>query len=242
MLAIQNFQQRLYRHYPGGLSLPPTYRYLYGNPVQPVVPLGPEPRPVCLIGAYPPARLAAIGREVDVPVADGAGPFAATPYFDGRRVRQPAGAWLAERYLTPLGLSLEQCWLTYLVRLFLFKDEHLARYRRLGCPWPEFETHSRFSPLARQGLAWLAEELALVRPRLVITLGREVAQVLQAVPGLAPDETLLGGHLQDLWLEEAVYPVLHLEHRPEVAHLAQARPAVDRLLAGPQVGLADYQE
>ena len=39
MLAIQNFQQRLFIHYKDSLSLPPSYNYIYGNPVQPVVPL-----------------------------------------------------------------------------------------------------------------------------------------------------------------------------------------------------------
>ncbi len=211
MLAIQNFQQRLYTRYKKNLSLPPTYCYLYGNPVQPAVPLDTPRRGVCFIGAYPPARLATAGSERAVPVGDGCGPFSTEPYFDGSRVRTAAeGQALERNYLVPLGLRREQCWLTYLVRVFLFKDEHLARYRRLGCAWPEWETHSHFESLARQGLDWLEEELALARPRLVITLGAEVAGILQNVWGRAARQALLSGRMQDLWLIEPVYPALHL--------------------------------
>lgn len=244
MLAIQNFQQRLYTHYNKDLSLPPTYSYLYGNPVQPLVPVETTRRGVCIVGAYPPARLATVETEPEAPVGDHDRPFPSAPYFDGSRVRvASSGDELAEAYLAPLGLRREQCWLTYLVKIFLFQDEHLARYRRLDCAWPEQETRSQFDFLARQSLNWLEEELALARPRLVITLGAEVAGVLQDVPGIETGETLLGGHLQDVWLGETVYPAIHLaaphlvlhpgteEHRLHwQVHLPAARETVSRLV------------
>lgn len=229
MLAIQNFQQRLYSRYKHSLSLPPSYKYIHGNPVQPIVPVETRTKPVCIIGDYPSARLGTIGPEQAVPIEDVCRPFAVEPYFDGRRVRDEA-PWLERFYLTPLGLRREQCWLTYLVKVFLFKDEHLAKYRRLNCAWPEGETYSHFRVLARQSLDWLTEELALIRPRLVITLGREVAEVLQAVPGFSPED-LLGGHLQDLWLDEAVYPALHLDAPiAPPKHLIAGREVVRRLV------------
>lgn len=247
MLAIQNFQQRLFNHYKESLDLPPTYHYFYGNPVQPRVPLETAHPGVCIIGAYPPARLATIGVEQEMPVADWETPFATGIYFDGRRVRTiTAGLELERNYLRPLGLRRRQCWLTYLVRVFLFKDRHLARYRRLGCTWPEGETRSRFDALARQGLSWLEEELALARPRLVITLGAEVARVLQDLRSPVSSASLLGGELTDLWLGERVYPVIHLA-QPQVVgspaakdnlfrrlhweeHLPAARRVVERLV------------
>jgi len=211
MLAIQNFQQRLYSQYKKKLSLPARYQYLYGNPVQPHVPLHSKPRPVCLVFPSPPARLGAIKNEADVPLADLPDPFARKSYFDGRRLRSNGSRIdLDNLYLKPLGLRPEQCWLTHLVRVFLFRDEHLAQYRRLDCAWPEWETCSRFETLARQSLAWLTEELALIQPRLVITLGAQTAAVLQDVRGGEAGAALLGGNLQDLWIEEAVYPALHL--------------------------------
>ncbi|MFN8458065.1 MAG: hypothetical protein U0401_26005 [Anaerolineae bacterium] len=244
MLAIQNFQQRLYARYKNSLSIPLTYNYIYGNPVQPVVPVETARHSICIIGAYPPARLARIGPEPDVPVADPSLPFSSEPYFDGSRVQaSTAGAELAEAYLIPLGLHRERCWLTYLVKIFLFQDEHLAKYQRLSCIWPEREIRSQFGFLARQSLEWLEEELALARPRLVVTLGAEVAGALQRVPGFATGQSLLGGQIQDLWLGETVYPALHLAapdlvlhpgseaHRLHwQVHLLAAREVVGRLV------------
>lgn len=249
MIAIQNFQQRLYARYKHNLSLPPTYKYIYGNPVQPQVPLNTAPKEICIINAYPQAHLATIKGEQDVPVEDGCGSFSSQSYFDGHRVRVTANrVGLEDLYLSPLGLSLEQCWPTHLVRVFLFKDEHLAKYRRLGCPWPERETRSWLETLARQGLHWLEEELALIRPRLVITLGAEVAGVLQDVRGLKASQALLGGQMQDLWIGEAVYPVIHLAAPDLLAqpaskdnpwprlhweeHLPAAREVMERLVGG----------
>jgi hypothetical protein len=238
MLAIQNFQQRLFNLYKGTVPLPPTYAYVYGNPVQPLVPLHTPQRSVVIIGAYPLARFAAVGQEENVPIEDLSAPFSAETYFDGRRIRSiPGGQTLAETLLQPLGLNAEQCWLTYLVRVFLFDDSHVRQYRRLGCNWPEWETRSRFEALARQSLPWLAQELALARPKLVITLGANVAGILQAVNGAEARAGLLGGQLTDLWLDDTVvYPVLHLPH-PGTAggqadYLPAAQTVVRRLVGG----------
>jgi hypothetical protein len=207
MLAIQNFQQRLYAHYKSSLTLPPTYQYLHGNPVEPVVPVETTQGDVCIIGAYPAARRATMGVEPDVPVNDLDHPFPVNPYFDGARVHGlTEGMVLADSYLAPLGLCREQCWLTYLVKVFLFGDGHLAKYRRLGCPWPEWETRSHWAKLAQQSLGWLEEELALARPRLVITLGAEVAEVLQP----QTQRARMGGQLQEIRLGGKVYSALHL--------------------------------
>ncbi len=214
MLAIQNFQQRLFTTYINDLTLPARYAYLYGNPVQPVAPLDTAQNGVMIIGAYPSARFATIGAERDVPVADNCGPFSTESYFDGSRVRTVAsGAELEQAYLRPLGLRRDQCWITDLVRVFLFKDGHISKYRRLGCNWPARETRSQFEALAAQGMHWLEEEIRLARPRLVITLGAEVAGIVQGVKGQAARNQLLSGHLNDLWLGDTeVYPVIHLAH------------------------------
>lgn len=249
MSAVQDFRRRLYADYEGDLSLPPTYKYIYGNPVQPVVPLDTAQGGVCIIGAYPSAKFATIGSEQDVPVSDNCGPFSTERYFDGRRVRTVAsGDELERAYLAPLGLPREQCWVTDLVRVFLFKGGHLAKYRRLGCGWPERETRSQFEAFAEQGMHWLEEELALAQPRLVITLGAEVAGILQNVREQRRRNALLGGDARSLLLGPASYPVIHLAHpgiimRPasdrnpwprlhRETHIPAARQVVQRLVFG----------
>jgi uracil-DNA glycosylase len=247
--AIRAFQKRLHLAYMDCLSLPQPYQYIHGNPVQPVVPLDTARYGVFIIGAYPSARFAAIEGERDVPVGDISGPFSTERYFDGQRVRTVAsGRELEEAYLQPLGLHRAQCWITNLVRVFLFKEGHIAKYHRLECAWPERETRSRFEEFARQGRPWLEEELSLAEPKLVITLGSEVAGVLQGVAGQSSRNELLGGDLKELSCGDRNYPVLHLAHpgivmRPaternrwphlhRTLHIPAAREAVARLLAG----------
>jgi len=245
--VVQDFQQRLYASYKSDLSLPLTYKYIHGNPVQPVVPLDTAQGGVCIVGAYPSARFATIGSERDVPVGDNCGPFSTERYFDGSRVRTVAsGDELEKAYLAPLGLRREQCWITDLVRVFLFKEGHLAKYRRLGCAWPERETRSQFEHFARQGLHWLEEELSLARPRLVITLGAEVAGILRDTRKQSERNALLGGDLKEFWVGSASYSVIHLAHpgivmRPvsernpwprlhQEKHIPEAQKVVERLV------------
>lgn len=247
MSAVRSFQRRLHADYGNDLSLPQTYKYIYGNPVQPVVPLDTAQEGVCIIGAYPSAKFATIDSERDVPVGDNCGPFSTERYFDGSRVRTVAsGEELEKAYLAPLGLRRGQCWITDLVRIFLFKEGHLAKYRRLGCAWPERETRSLFEHFTEQGLHWLEEELSLAQPRLVITLGAEVAGMLQGAKGQRKRNALLGGDVKELQLGALSCPTIHLAHpgivmRPasernpwprlhREIHIPQARKVVEQLV------------
>ena len=228
--AVRAFQKRLYTDYRDRVSLPQPYAYLYGNPVQPVVPLDTALDGLFLLGAYPSARFATIGAERDVPVADICMPFSNERYFDGSRVRWVnSGAELAGAYLAPLGLRRAQCWITNLVRVFLFKEGHVAKYRRLGCAQPARETRTQFEALAAEGMHWLEEELALARPRAVITLGAEVAGVLQGVRGQKARNILLGGEVRELKVGAGTYPVIHLAHPGIVMRATSARNPWPRL-------------
>ncbi|RKY69989.1 MAG: hypothetical protein DRP97_04495 [Candidatus Latescibacterota bacterium] len=140
----------------------------------------------------------------------------------------------------------KKCWITVLVRVFLFKEGHLAKHRRLGCAWPERETRSQFECFAHKGMHWLEEELVLAQPKLVITLGAEVAGILRGVKGQKKRNDLLGGELKECQLGAASYPVIHLAHpgivmRPvskrnpwprlhRETHIPVAREIVERLV------------
>jgi uracil-DNA glycosylase len=148
-----------------------------------------------------------------VPVGDNCGPFSTERYFDGNRIRiVNSGLELEQAYLKPLGLQRTLCWITDLVRVFLFKDGHITKYRHLGCTWPSHETRSLFEDHARQGMTWLEEELDLAQPRIIITLGSEVAGVLQNVQGVQKRNELLGGDLKEVTIGTKTYPVIHLAH------------------------------
>lgn len=227
---VQRFQKRLYANYKNDLSLPLTYDYVYGNPVQPVVPLDTTQGGVCIIGAYPSAKFASIGSERDVPVADISFPFSTERYFNGTRTRTVAsGEELEEAYLKPLGIHRDECWVTNLVRVFLFKDGHLVKYRRLGCKWPERETRKFFEKFAEQGMNWLEEELVLAQPKLVITLGAEVAGILKKVKGKRNRNALIDGDVKELKLGSEIYPIIHLAHPGIVMRAASERNPWPRL-------------
>ena len=230
MSTIKTYQRKLFANYKKDLSLPSEYNYLHGNPVQTIVPLDTAINGVFIIGAYPSAKFASIGSERDVPVYDLCCPFSTEQYFDGSRVRTvDSGRELEEAYLAPLGLKRKQCWITNIVRVFLFKEGHIKKYRRLGCEWPERETRSAFEDYAEQGMRWLEEELSIANPKAIITLGAEVAGILQQVKSRKKRNGLLGGDLKELEIGSTIYPVIHFAHPGIVMRTASERNPWPRL-------------
>ena len=152
------YQQRCFRRYKASLGLPSDYRYLYGNPVQVLVPVETAVGGVMIVGAYPSAKFYTVEGVSDVPLLDNDSPFSGEVYFDGSRVRSiPSGIELDENYLAPLGIQRQHCWITDLVKVFLFKDGHIARYRKLG-EHRFTETRMRFGEFAHKSLPWIAEK------------------------------------------------------------------------------------
>jgi len=230
MANVKIFQRHLFANYKSDLSLPPTYNYLYGNPIQPIIPVDTTTNGVFIIGAYPSAKFASIGSERDVQVNDLSCPFSTEKYFDGSRVRiVNSGFELEEAYLKPLGLEREQCWITNIVRVFLFKDGHVKKYRRLGCDWPERETRSEFENYAHRGMYWLEEEVSLANPKVIITLGAEVAGILQNVKSPKKRNELLGGEMKEIEFDSNIYPIIHFAHPGIVMRKASERNPWPRL-------------
>ena len=247
MTSVKDFQRRVFENYKDDLSLPTTYNYYYGNPIHPIVPLDTQPRNIMVIGAYPTARFASIKSERDVPVGDITGPFSVEKYYDGSRIRTvSSGKELEDFYLSPLGLKRELCWITNIVRIFLYKEGHIKKYRRLGCEWPESETRSEFEKYAEQGMHWLEEEITLANPKVIIILGAEVAGILQKVKSPKKRNALLGGDLKELTMGAANYPIIHFAHpgivmRPggdrnpwpqlhREVHIPEARKSLEQLV------------
>ena len=246
-MNIKQFQRSLHAEYCHQLSLPENYQYLYGNPVLPVVPVETAIGGILIVGAYPSARFATIGSERDVPVADNLSPFSIETYFDGTHTRRlESGFELEHQYLQPLGLSRGSCWITDLVRVFLFKPGHIKKYRQLDCSWPQFETRSKFEDYAIDGMDWFEKEIDVAQPRLIITLGADVAGILRGVQGRESRNDLISGKIQDLSVGDQKHQVIHLAHpgivmRPASAknrwpilhrekHVPEARTAIEKFL------------
>ena len=166
-----------------------------------------------VIGAYPSARFHQIGAVRDVPVADNLGPFENERWFDGARVReQPSAAELQRHFLEPMEVAREDCWITDLVKVFLFKDGHRRKYSELGVSPPEGYRRERFHELAALSVSIVERELKLAKPRLVVTLGREVAGVLRDVRSSTAQTALLVPAIQEMVIGGTPWPVIHCAH------------------------------
>ena len=125
-LTTSSLQRDMYENYSQSVGLEPRACYIHGTPLRPVVPLDIGTASVFFLGAYPSARFAMINGISDVPVADNLGPFESERWFDGARVRQqPSARELHELFLGPLKLDRASCWITDLVKVFLFKPGHI---------------------------------------------------------------------------------------------------------------------
>jgi hypothetical protein len=210
---IQALQREMYRDYAKSVGLDPEAAYYRGTPLRPVVPLDTAIGGLFILGAYPSARFAQIGRISDVPVADNLGPFESERWFDGSRVRkQPSARELENLFLQPMGIGREECWITDLVKVFLFKPGHVKRYEKLGASIPAGYIRDRFFNLGVQSLRWIEREVELSRPRLMITLGAEVAGILHGVRTASAQTKLITPEVRTIDLGSVPVPTVHCAH------------------------------
>jgi uracil-DNA glycosylase len=215
--TILTYQQKCYREYAQSIGLPQPYTYPDGNPIRPLPPLQVATGGLMIVGAYPSARFESRpsrdrpNRYRLVPVADNLQPFGYEQYFDGTRVRTLESADGLRKYLlNGLALAPEECWITDLVKVFLYKPEHTDSCTDAHPGFAVPELRSEFKALARRSLGWLQEECRLCRPRLTVTLGQEVAQVISGRWNAAADQLLLGDVIECATL--GGYRALFLPH------------------------------
>lgn len=79
-------------------------------------------------------------------------------------------------------------------------------------PPPGGYERERFEELAKQSLIWIERELAVARPRIVITLGTELAGVVRGVASSAQRNALLGPTISPLQFGSICAPTVHLAH------------------------------
>lgn len=215
--AILAYQQKCYREYAHSIGLPEPYTYPDGNPIRPLPPVQTAVGGLLIVGAYPSARFESRPSRSEprryrlVPVADNLQPFGYEQYFDGVRVRTLESADGLQKYLlTGLSLTPDQCWITDTVKVFLYKPEHVES---CGAVHPKFrvpELRTGFRGLAQKSLPWLQEECRLCNPKLVVTLGEEVAQVVSGELSASADKLLSREVTRSTALGS--YPTIFLPH------------------------------
>lgn len=80
--------------------------------------------------------------------------------------------------MCPLGLEPTDCWITDLVKVFLYKKEHFDSCKAVV---PDFKVQvlrDRFWDLGNKSLKWIRDDIQLCKPKVIVTLGLEVAQVV----------------------------------------------------------------
>lgn len=176
-MTIQQYQKKCSREYLKSINFPKENSFLYGNPVQTVLPIETAIGKIMVIGPQPAAKVYFVDGIPDVPLYNATAPFSIEPYYDGNRVRSSyTGQELSEVILETLEIPREHCWLTSLVKVFLFDDDHVKKYRRLG---KEIKTNrALYSEYANKSLPWIRHEIEIANPKAIILLGPEVISSL----------------------------------------------------------------
>ena len=214
---ILDYQQRCFHEYSRSIQLPDPYTFPDGNPIRPLPPIQTAQGGIMIIGAYPSARFECrpsrktLGHYRLIPIANNLQPFGFEQYFDGVRIRTLESADGLQKYLlNDLSRSLDQCWITDLVKVFLYKPEHADS---IGDVHPDFKVpvnRNQFKGLAVKSLQWLQDEVQLCNPKLIVTLGEEVAQVISHEKSASADDLLAREISRSTALAE--HPVLFLPH------------------------------
>jgi hypothetical protein len=190
-MTIQQYQKKCSREYLKSIKFPKENTYLYGNPVQTVIPIETAVGKIMIIGPQPTAKLYYVDDIPDVPLYDATAPFSIEPYHDGSRVRSSyTGQELSEVILETLEIPREHCWLTTLVKVFLFDDDHVKKYHRLGKEIKE--NRSLYNEYALKSMPWLRHELEIANPIAIILLGPKVISNLLLISEMEAMELITG--------------------------------------------------
>ncbi len=96
-----------------------------------------------------------------------------------------------EVILSRIGIKREDCWITDLVKVFLFKEGHIERYKKLNKN-NMTENRNRFNEYAQKSIHWLEQEIEIANPKLIILLGIEVTKNIFHVSDNVAKEYLNG--------------------------------------------------
>jgi len=191
-MKVKNYQKNCYKNYKQTIGYPSEYSYLKGTPINALVPIETTLNNVMIVGAYPSAKFYTINGVSDTPMADNDSPFSNESYFDGSRVRTiPSGKELNDIILNKIGVNRSDCWVTDLVKVFLFKEGHIKRYEKLG-KTDMSENRTKFIEYAVKSMQWLDKEIEICNPKVIILLGVEVTKVFFSLTNNRAREYLYG--------------------------------------------------
>lgn len=109
-MTVNEYQKDCFNNYKSDVDYDFCYQYLYGNPINVLVPIETTLNKFMVVGAYPSAKYFTINIISDTPVSDNDSPFSNESYYDGTRVRTiPSGKELNEVILPNIGINRNDC-------------------------------------------------------------------------------------------------------------------------------------
>ncbi|MFI5253211.1 MAG: uracil-DNA glycosylase family protein [Bacteroidota bacterium] len=200
-MTISEYQKKCFADYKTSIEYPEHYKYLYGNPINVLVPVETPINKIMIVGAYPSAKFFTVNGISDTPLYDNDSPFSSETYFDGSRPRTiPSGKELNDVILKEIGINREDCWITDLVKVFLFKEGHVERYKKLDEMRYAMleENRSKFKCYAKKSITWLEMEIEIAKPYAIILLGLEVTSILHDGIGESKAKSYMDGNARKL--------------------------------------------
>ncbi|PID91682.1 MAG: hypothetical protein CSA96_06985 [Bacteroidetes bacterium] len=172
-MTIHQFQKQCFTDYCQSIQFPSELKYVYGNPVSPVIPIETAVGKIMIIAPLPGVRMNTIDDIPDVPVGNSNAPFSTEAYYDGSQVRSSlVGQELDEVILEALGIERDECWLTSMVKVHLFDELQVKKYHRLGVEIQEQRSH--FMEYANNSMKWIRDEIEIANPLAIVLMGAEV--------------------------------------------------------------------
>lgn len=210
MHKIRVYQEKCFNEYKEDIGYPEESEFIQGMPVQPVIPIQTVRNKVLVVGDYPTAKMATLHGVPNVPVSNSEGPLIDEVYYKGDQLYENLMAEdLQECLLNEIGVDYKDCWLTNLVKVYLFTSSDVKKYEKLGKTI--LPTQKFFSSYAQKSMRWLDEEIKICDPELIITLGATPAQYVMKTTQ-ARSVSLLDGHLRYYVVKGKQYPVMSLPH------------------------------
>ena len=210
-MTIKEYQNYCFNNYKNTIGYDSKYKYLFGNPINVLVPIEIVENKFMIVGAYPSAKFYCYKNVLDTPLYDNDSPFSNESYYDGTRVRSiPSGKELNDVILSKLGIERNECWITDLVKVFLFKNGHINRYKKLGNN--EFEENrTKYDEYAKESLPFLHKEIELANPKLILLLGLEVIKNVLEISENKSKE-LMNGEIQIKLIENVKREFICIPH------------------------------
>lgn len=206
LLDMEKYKKDIEENYCIDIGLPDNYCFYNGNIVKPLPSTETATNGVFIIGAYPSAHFELInGRPVPSDNLK-------KPFDDSAESGNKSAKELSKKILIPLGISRKDCWITNLVKVFLFKDTHVNQFAILKSTIKSINTRGNFEMYAVKSLPWLYREIEMANPKIIITLGNEVAGILKNVKGTTKRNALLDYKIHKIKINDKEYNVVHMAH------------------------------